>query len=227
MRRLLIILAPLLLAACVNHPPLDAQCAANALCAARAAEPAILAAARGAVVRHQDDLILHPRGTPPLHLTDDMASCAQADANNCVGYALMAAVPRAHAFVAQQFLYEGSSFLLIDGGTGRQTRLNGMPVFSPDGRQFVVAPYDLESDVGPNDLEIWRRDGDGAVLEWAHPVTSPDNDLAAPPAITVTDWQADRITLSFEALSDPPRRWQGSLVRTGATWNLVVNAPGH
>src|SRR5689334_12701570 len=149
MRRIFILLAPFLVAACVTHPPLDAECAANAMCAARAAEPAILAATHGDAMRHDDDLVLHPHSAPPLHLTDDMASCAQADEKNCVGYALMAAVPRSHAWVAQQFLYEGSSFLLIDSGTGRQTRLNAMPAFSPDGRQFLVAPYDLESDVGP------------------------------------------------------------------------------
>ena len=195
------------------------------MCAARAAEPALLAVTHGTVVRHEDELILHPQHAPPLHLADDMASCAQADANNCVGYALMAAVPRSHAWVAQQFLYEGSSFLLIDNGTGRQVRLNGMPAFSPDGRQFLVAPYDLESDVGPNDLELWRRDGDGAVLEWAHTAGSLDEDQPAPAAITVTGWQGDSIALAFETPSDPPRRWRGSLVRTGASWNLVVNAP--
>jgi hypothetical protein len=227
MRRLLLILAPLLLAACATHPPLDAECAANAMCAARAAEPAILAAAHGAAVRHEDDLILNPHGGPPLHLTDDMASCAQADENNCVGYALMAAVPRSHAWVAQRFVYEGSDYLLIDSFTGRQTRLNGMPVFSPDGRQFLVAPYDLESDVGPNDLELWRRKDDGAVLEWAHAAAPPAEDQPAPAAITVAGWQGDRIALAFEIPSDPPRRWRGSLVRTGATWNLVVNGPEH
>ena len=195
------------------------------MCAARAAEPAILAATRGAAVRHDDDLILTPHGAPPLHLTDDMASCAQADEKNCVGYALMAAVPRSHAWVAQQFLYEGSSFLLIDSGTGRQTRLNAMPSFSPDGRQFLVAPYDLESDVGPNDLEIWRRDGDGAVLEWAHPAAQPGPEGSPPPIIKVTDWQNDRIALSFESAFDPSKRWLGSLTRTGSGWSLIVNPP--
>ena len=198
MRRFFILLALLSLGACATRPLPDAECAANAMCAARAAEPAILPVTQGTAMRNEDDLILRPQRAPPLHLTDDMASCAQADADNCVGYALMAAVPRAHAWVAQQFLYEGSFFLLIDSGTGRQIRLNGMPAFSPDGRKFLVAPYDLESDVGPNDLEIWRRDGDGAVLEWAHAAGSPDEDRAAPPAITVTGWHGDRIALSFE-----------------------------
>src|SRR6185312_10278978 len=176
-------------------------------------------------VRHEDDLILTPRGAPPLHLTDDIASCAQADVNNCVGYALMAWVPRSQAWVAQQFLYEGSSFLLIDSGTGRQTRLNGMPAFSPDGREFLVAPYDLESDAGLNDIEIWRRDGDGAVLEWAHAAGASGEHLSAPPIIKVTGWKGDRITLAFETGLETPRRWNGSLVRAGTSWTLVVNAP--
>jgi hypothetical protein len=225
MRRLLILLAPVFLAACATHPPLDAECAANAMCAARAAEPAIIAATHGAVARHEDELVLKPQKAPALRLTDDMASCAQADIRNCVGYALMAAVPRAQAWVAQQFLYEGSSFLLIDGMTGRQTRLNGMPVFSPDGREFLVAPYDLESDVGPNDLEIWRRDGDGAVLEWSHAAAPFDLEEAAPPLITVADWRDGRVTLSFQSPSNPSSRWPGSLTRSADGWSLIVNAP--
>jgi hypothetical protein len=195
------------------------------MCAARAAEPPVLASTRGAAVRHEDDLILNPHEAPPLHLTDDMASCAQADADNCVGYALMAWVPRGQAWVAQQFLYEGSSFLLVDSSTGRQTRLNGMPAFSPDGREFLVAPHDLENDVGPNDLEIWRRNGDTAILEWTHAAGALGQDLPAPPMITVTDWKGDRIALAFEATWDSQHRWTGSLVRVGAGWNLVVNAP--
>ena len=225
MHRLAILFPLLFLAACATHPPLDAECAANAMCAARAAEPAVIAATHGAAARREDDLVLHPKNAPPLHLTDDMASCAQADIRNCVGYALMAAVPRAQAWVAQQFLYEGSSFLLIDSGTGRQTRLNGMPVFSPDGREFLVAPYDLESDVGPNDLEIWRRDGDGAVLEWAHAAAPSDVEETTPPIITVTDWRDGRIALSFQSPSGPPSRWQGSLTRSAEGWSLIVNAP--
>jgi len=222
MRHFFILLALLVLSACVTPPVPDAECAANAMCAARAAEPPILAATHGAATRRQDDLTLRPGNAPPLRLTDDMASCAQADADNCVGYALMASLPRSHAWVAQQFLYEGSSFLLIDSGTGRQVRLNGMPVFSPDGREFLVAPYDLESDVGPNDLELWRRDGDGAVLEWAHAAGSFGS---PPPLIEVTGWQDDGIALSFESAFDPSRRWPGSLTRTGAGWSLIVNTP--
>ena len=225
MRRLLFLLAPFFVAACVTRPPLDADCAANAMCAARAAEPAILAATHGGAVRHQDDLVLHPRSAPQLHLTDDMASCAQADVKDCIGYALMAWVPRSRAWIVQQFLYEGSTFLLIDSVTGRRTLLNGMPVFSPAGREFLVAPYDLESDVGPNDLEIWRRDGDGAVLEWSHAAGALSQGLSAPPIATVTDWHSDRIALAFQSALDSARRWRGSLERSATGWTLVVNAP--
>ena len=225
MRRLSILLVPVLVAACAPHPPPDQECAANAMCAARAAEPAILSTTHGAAVRHEDDLILSPRAAPPLHLTDDVTSCAQADVNNCVGYALMAWVPRAQAWVVQQFHYEGSNFVLIDSATGRQTRLNGMPVFSSSGREFLVAPYDLESNVGTNDLEIWRRQGDGAVLEWAHAAGTFSDGLSAPPMITVMRWQNDHIALAFQTALDSSRQWYGSLQRAGTGWNLVVNAP--
>ncbi len=76
--------------------------------------------------------------------------------------------PSPARLVVQQFLYEGSSFVFVDDASGRSLRLEAMPVFSPDGQRFLVAPHDLENETGPNNLEIWRREGDGAVLEWAH-----------------------------------------------------------
>ena len=69
-----------------------------------------------------------------------------------------------------------------------------MPVFAPGGREFLVAPYDQENDSGPNNLEIWRRSGDGAVLEWAHPFKqafAEDPSLKEPYQVAVTGWVGD------------------------------------
>jgi hypothetical protein len=228
LRRALLAIAALApLAACaLLQPPLDSDCAKNAMCAARAAEPALIKASRGLAERDGDTLILHPAGTAPLRLTDHKAACAAHEVDNCDGYALMASVPRARALVVQQFLYEGSYFLLIDNVTGRQTRLNAMPFFSPDGSEFLVAPYDEENDTGPDNLEIWRRVGDDAVLEWAHTIAQEhgeDPALPFPYQTRLLRWNQDRIALEFFSRDSKP--WRGSLARTADGWRLSAQSP--
>jgi hypothetical protein len=228
MRSLLLALpASLLLSGCISHAP-DADCAANAMCAARAAEPAAIDAARGLALRQGDDLVLHPANTAAFTLTDRKAACDAADTVQCQGYALMQFHARAHALVVQRFLYEGSSFFLIDSATGRQTQLAGMPVFSPDGREFLVAPYDEENDAGPDNLEIWRRDGDGAVLEWAHTIAQEHADdpaLPVPYQTRVEDWSHDRIRLTLFIDHPDRRQWSGTLTRTADGWRLDAQSP--
>ena len=218
-------LAPL--AACaLLQPPLDEDCAKNAMCAARAAEPAQIRASRGLAERGGDTLILHLADSPAIRFTDHKAACAAHEVDNCDGYALMASVPRARALVVQQFLYEGSYFLLIDNVTGRQTRLNAMPFFSPDGSEFLVAPYDEENDTGPNNLEIWRRIGDDAVLEWAHTIAQEhdeDPSLPFPYQTRFLRWNEDRIALEFFTRDSKP--WRGSLTRTADGWHLSAQSP--
>ena len=124
-----LILALLPLAACVTSPKPGDDCAANAMCAARAAEPALLAASHGLADRQSDILALHPADAPAVGFADQKAACDAGDAERCEGYALMGTFPKARAIIVQQFLYEGSSFILIDAGSGKQMRLEGMPAF--------------------------------------------------------------------------------------------------
>ena len=224
---LLALPASLLLSGCISHAP-DADCAANAMCAARAAEPAAIDDAHSLARREGDDLILHPAGTAAITLTDHKAACDAGDTVQCQGFALMQFHRRAHALVVQRFLYEGSSFFLIDSVTGRQTQLSGMPIFSPDGQEFLVAPYDEETDTGPDNLEIWRRDGDGAALEWAHTIVqehAEDPALPVPYQTKVADWSRDRIRLTFFIDHPDKHQWSGGLTRTADGWRLDAQSP--
>jgi len=219
----LILLLPL--AACAGKPMLPADCAANAMCAARSAEPEQLAP--GLAERHGDQLVLFPAQGQKVTFTDHLKACDDHVVETCIGFALIDKSDRAGAFVVQQFYYEGSDFLLIDSQSGRSTKLHGMPAFSPDGRHFLVAPFDEESDVGANNLEIWRREGDGAVLEWAHTFAethAEDPNLKAPYKTRVSGWSTNRITL---ALQEPgsERRWSGSIVRDDTGWHLLAVSP--
>jgi hypothetical protein len=221
--QLVFLLLLLPLAACTTAR-LEPGCAENAMCAARAAEPRLLAAGRAE--RHGDALVLIPGQGERLSFTDHKLACEAGD-EDCIGFALMGEFPKGNAWVVQRFFYEGGDFLLIDVRSGRQTKLNGMPFFSPDGGSFLVAPYDEESDAGPNNLEIWRRDGDSAVLEWAHPFAAAyqeDSSLQQLYEVRPVRWDKDRITL---ALSDPitRRRWSGTLMRDKDGWHLSAKSP--
>lgn len=230
MQRALIPLLSMLLfaAACTSGPPLPDECTANALCAARAAEPALILAAKDLAERKGDDLLLRPRNGSPIIFTDHKAACDASDADRCDGFAFMGAFTQPRALVVQQFFYEGSSFLFVDEASGKRIRLAAMPVFSPDGQRFLVAPYDLENDTGPNNLEIWRREGDGAVLEWAHTLAQThveDPALPLPYQVQVLDWSGDRIVLSLFTEIPQKRRWRGTLVRNGESWQLSAQSP--
>jgi hypothetical protein len=226
MRQILPLLALLICAAACTTGPGTDDCSANAVCSARRMEPRALADSRGLATRDGDVLILHPKAAPPLSFLDHRAACEAHDVNACDSYALMGAFPQSHALVVQQFLYEGSAFVLIDAATGRATPLAGMPAFSPDGGHFLVAPFDLENDTGPNHLEIWRRDGDGAVLEWAHTFQEAhdeDPDLPEAYRTQLLSWQGRRLSLQFTSIDG--RKWRGSLADTGNGWHLDAKSP--
>jgi hypothetical protein len=229
MRQSIFALAALLtLAACANRPQLSQDCAQNAMCAARASEAAFIAASNGQVQRIGATLTLHPRSAAAIAFTDHQAACDAHDVHNCDGYALMGVFPRAGALVVQKFLYEGSTFFLIDMVTGGQTRLNGMPTFSPDGGEFLVAPFDEENDTGRNNLEIWRRSADGWGLEWSHALADEpleDPNLPAPYQTRVMRWNDGRIVLQFFIEYPEPGRWSGSLTRDSDGWHLTGKSP--
>lgn len=195
------------------------------MCSARAAEARLLTAGR--TERHSDDLVLIPAHGERLTFIDHKQACESDDVSQCIGFALMGDFRKTNAWVVQKFYYEGGSFVLIDSRSGRQTSLSGMPVFSPDGKEFLVAPYDEENDPGPNNLEIWRRDGDGAILEWAHTF---EQALAEDPSLKmvylteVTGWAGNRVALK---LSEPEteRVWVGSLTRDATGWHLTARSP--
>lgn len=217
------------LAACATRPFPDEVfngCRGNAMEMARAAEPRLLAA--GQSERRDDTLILKPAHGDPVVLRDGPADCELQDVSLCGGFALVGVSHAAHAWVVQRFHFEGADYLLIDTATGRRIPLNGMPVFSPDGNRFLVAPLDEENDVGPNNLEIWQRQGDGAVLEWAHTfqqAQAEDPSLSRSYEVHVRAWRTDRITLGLSMPCNEPPRWQGNLVRSENGWHLSVKSP--
>mgnify|MGYP001060556717 CR=1 FL=1 len=74
--------------------------------------------------------------------------------------------------------WEGSAHILVDDSTGRETRVMGPPVASPDGRRLVVASAAGVAGYSPNELQVWRVTPAGLELEWE---VQPDDWGAADP----------------------------------------------
>ena len=164
-----------------------------------------------------------------VRMTNNTRGCPRdehgLDDGNCYRYSLVADLPDQHAFIVAEDYYEGESLLLVDDRTGRQTGLDGMPVFSPDGARFFINDDDEAND-HDNNIEIWRRDGDAATIEWSHPVKQVHVEAPALKDIyhvSVSDWsKPERISLAF---SSGRRDWDGHLTLGAKGWALDADWP--
>ena len=190
-----------------------------------------LAASHGRAERHGNILTLAlSRGTP-VALTSNSAACANDDAVNCERFTLVADLKSRHAYLVAKSGYEGcADNLLIDDRSGRQTMFGDVPVFSPDDQRLLIQ-NECEADEHHNHFEIWRRQGDVWILEWAY---TDREAYAADPALKSVyhtdgvDWRDDRITLAFsthEMLGAPARHWTGTLTRMPDGWHLWASPP--
>ncbi len=164
-----------------------------------------------------------------LRMVNNTRGCPRGDQGlddgNCYRYVLLGDLPEQHAFIVGEDYYEGESLFLVDDRTGRQTGIDGIPVFSPDGSRFFINDDDEAND-HDNNIEIWRRDGDGAVIEWAHPwkqvyVEAPA--LKEIYHVSVSDWsKPETISLAF---SSGRRDWDGHLTLGAKGWTLDADWP--
>jgi|GEM_PF-6336517 len=62
--------------------------------------------------------------------------------------------------------YETSGFLLIHDSTGRQLKLRDEPVFSPSGREMVVAHHAWTTESGRSRVQVLSAHGDSLLTEY-------------------------------------------------------------
>lgn len=183
----------------------------------------------GRAIPNRAGLTLVLTGGRHLTMSNDARGCPVdgqgLDDGHCYRYVLLRNLPDQHAFVVDEIYYEGDSLLLVDDRTGRQTGIDGMPVFSPDGTHFLVIDEDEAND-HDNNLEIWRRDGDTAGIEWAHPVKQVQVEAPGLKEVyhtRVTGWSAqDDLTLAF---TGDGHDWTGHLTRGAKGWVLSADWP--
>lgn len=70
-------------------------------------------------------------------------------------YHLLAYLPQIRAYLVSVDFYEGGESLLVSVADGRETRIEGCPVLSPDGRWLATSSGNFETDE-PFAVEIWN-----------------------------------------------------------------------
>jgi len=198
-------------------------------------EAVLIANSHSRARRDGDNLTLTFANGHTMTLHNDNKGCEDGP-DHCDSYMLAAEVPQFHWFLVFEAFYEGGNFYLIDDRSGRKTRIPYWPVFSPDGQRILIQNDDEVSD-HDNNLEIWRRDGDGAVLEWSHSVKQANAEL---PSLfgfyytSVANWRGDRIDLALSSTAQfdvktkkvmPAQNWTGMLIHENGEWKLQADWP--
>jgi hypothetical protein len=192
--------------------------------ATRPREQEILAATKGRVRREGVDLVLTLKDkTVPARFSSN-TSCPEGEANeeNCVEYLLVADLPSRGVYVVQKALYESQDYVVVDAATGRQTLIGIPPQFSSDGKRFIEVGFFHADETDAYALQIWRREKDGAVLEWKLPYG--DQTLGYVAKASVVKWDGDILNMEFDP-SDSSKdtkapKWRGTIKKAGDTWKL-------
>lgn len=232
LRMFAVMASVLALNGCANAPDISAENAVLATAYRNGANGAETLPSFGRAVRSNGDLTFKLANGKSLTLQDDNRGCSGDDNNPvelCHRFTMLADLPSRHFFLVVEGYYEGADFFLIDDRTGRETQIDAVPIFSPNGEYFLVQD-DNEASEHENNLEIWRREGDGAVLEWAHSISQAIQET--PQGLLyhteVISWTGDEIALQFSIgayAQRPALKWTGSLKRQSDGWHLTAAWP--
>ncbi len=188
-------------------------------------EPQALAFAKARATRESGSLHLKLSGGDVLNLQNGAGDCSLTAAD-CLHYIFTADLPARHAFLVLEARYEGGDWILIDDRTGMRTKLDAVPVFSPDNERLLILSQN-EAYGGFFGIEIWRRMGDAAVREWSHSLAGDAPEFggakASCPAETFAEnaaWRGNR-RIAFELHSS------ASFGCAEASWpSLIEYGPG-
>lgn len=146
------------------------------------------------------------------------------DTSECRQFFLYAYLPSRHLFLVAEKFYEGGVYLLIDDRGGSVTEISAEPHFGPDEQRFLV--IDDDSYGSEWELQIWRRIGDHAELEWRW--MSGEKQAAYPAHIDLLRYEPNDIFLEMHTESDldhPEKRWHAKLHRATSGWELQMDSP--
>jgi len=194
-------------------------------------EADVLPFTRGRVERNGDILTLILADGGNVKLGSNRNGCEGDDehpSEECELFQLVADLPSRHFYLVVTAYYEGADYFLIDDRTGRKTRIGAVPIFSPDGKHFLVQDDNVAWD-HENNLEIWRRENDGATLEWANSIQQAQVETSDSMLYhtSVTKWDGNQISLSFSNnVGDRSETtWTGNITKAPTGWRLCADWP--
>ena len=190
-------------------------------------EPATLRAAGRQANRTGDRLTLQfVNGTSRTFI--NKGDCEDLE-GECHQYTLLAVVGSANFFLVQELFYEHGGCLIVDMRSGRETEIPDVPYVSPSGeRLLIVSGGDGGGGYWP--LQIWRRRGDIAFVEWKQDQTQSKSSAN----VSKLQWDNDsEITLKMMSESPaepaPPgfklKQWSIRLNLTNQGWSLSASKP--
>ncbi len=189
-------------------------------------EPAAIRSTDGRADRKGNKLTLHfSNGKSHTYITKGDCESLMGE---CQGYTLLALASPANFFLVHEWFYERTGCLIVDSRTGSETELPDVPYLSPDGgRLLVVSGTDGGGGYWP--LQIWRRRGDTAFVEWKQ----SEAPSKSPTTVSALQWDSnDKIDLkmvSGSRVQPPPSgftpsRWSATLSLTSRGWSMNVIA---
>jgi hypothetical protein len=135
----------------------------NSYLCAQTIEKHLLAEGKHGVLRRDAELHIPLLTGDTLVLRDSVSDTATG-----VRHSYRAYLPSIGYHVVEVQYYEGGTYLLVNGVSGKTAFSNGVPVVSPDNRRLAAANVDLESGYSPTTVQVWRLEDDSLALEWEH-----------------------------------------------------------
>ncbi len=137
---------------------------------------------------------------------------------------LVAYFPKHRAVLVSVGLYESGSYQFVNVDSGKATRLEEEPQFSPSGDRFAVVKGS-ESEAVDNDVAIYAARSDPPVLEFS--ARQPDGAYAL---YSFVGWGGEnRVNLTIytrEKAGADPKDFSAAAVRTQKGWRFEGTPPG-
>lgn len=177
--------------------------------------------AQGAAARSADRLILRLSGSARRAYANARGCRLGTERPHCSTYAMASYMKSRNLFVLVHTSGTASAYVLVDARNGRETRLDSMPIVSPDGRR--VLQFDRRSE-RPSEVSILRRRATGEfAVEWSGDLET----IIGPGTFEFAAWRSP-VAVSFErffwtrdgwAKLVPARDMKSvELHRTGTAW---------
>ena len=125
-------------------------------------EPSAIEATKGRVSRDGPNLIIR------THKNEVIFSDNLTESESAARYIYIRNYLEKNYYLIYASGWEGHSFQFVHASTGKCTRLDGIPILSPDNKLFVATSMDLEAGYNNNSVQICKLTPSGPVTVFYH-----------------------------------------------------------